>query len=107
MSERKHPMDEYPVGTWIPHKPDTWPFVFAIVKEPTKFSEWIGHKRDEFANPIMIERWIPAGTKVKIVMVSRFGDVGITDDLEAFNGYAARVSLDDLDRASLNPDAPE
>lgn len=35
-----------------------------------------------------------AGTKVKIWMVSRFGDVGITDNLENPIGYAARVDPD-------------
>lgn len=33
---------------------------------------------------------IPAGTTVKIVMVSRMGDLGVTPDLEAQNGYIAR-----------------
>lgn len=32
-------------------------------------------------------------------MVSQFGDVGITDNLEAENGYRDRVLLSDLDRA--------
>lgn len=35
-----------------------------------------------------------SGTRVKIVMVSRFGDVGITEDLNAENGYGCRVNLD-------------
>lgn len=39
---------------------------------------------------------IPAGSMVKVVMVSRFGDVGITEDLSAERGYGARVSLDAL-----------
>lgn len=43
---------------------------------------------------------IPKGTKVKIVMVSRFGDVGITDDLDKQFGYRARVSFDDLEEIS-------
>ena len=38
---------------------------------------------------------IPIGTTLKIVMVSRFGDCGLTDDLNAENGYHLRVNFDD------------
>ena len=34
---------------------------------------------------------LKAGTKVKVVMVSRFGDCGITTDLKKVNGYSNRV----------------
>lgn len=85
---------EYPVGTWIPHKPETWPWRIGTVKEVTRFLIWHGHDTD----PEFTYRWIPAGTKVKIVMVSRFGDVGITDNLAAENGYLARVGLNQLER---------
>lgn len=88
-------MDQWPVGTWVPHQRDTWPFWFATVKEPTEFREWDG-SRDARGGPAFTYRTIPAGTKVKIVMVSRFGDVGITDDLDAETGYRARVYLDAL-----------
>lgn len=37
-----------------------------------------------------LDKIIPAGTRVRIVMMSRFGDVGITDQLEN-TGYCARV----------------
>jgi len=37
----------------------------------------------------------PAGTVLKITMASRFGDVGLTDDLDAATGYLARVYPDD------------
>lgn len=40
---------------------------------------------------------IPAGTIVKVVMVSRFGDCGITTDLKAENGYTARVEISELE----------
>lgn len=36
------------------------------------------------------------GKRVKIVMASRFGDVGITENLSAKNGYSKRVFLPDL-----------
>lgn len=89
----------YPPGSWVPHKRATWPFRFAILCEATRFPEWVGLKRDERGAPIFAYRWAPAGTKVKIVMVSRFGDVGITDDLTAEFGYLARVGLEKLEPA--------
>lgn len=88
----------YPVGSWEPHKPATWPFQFATLCEPTELQEWVDHKRDVRGEPVFEYRWVPAGTKVKIVMVSRFGDVGITDDLTAEHGYLARVGLEKLER---------
>lgn len=36
------------------------------------------------------------GQRVRLVMASRIGDVGITSDLNAEDGYQKRVSLDDL-----------
>jgi hypothetical protein len=88
----------YPVGSWEPHKPATWPFRLATLCEPTQFREWPEHKRDAKGEPIFEYRWVPEGTKVKIVMVSRFGDVGITDDLTAENGYLARIGLEMLEK---------
>ena len=80
---------DWPVGSWIPHEPDTWPFRFAIVKQPTRLLEWVDRKRDPITyEPIMVERRIPAGTKVKIVMVT------------AKTGYLARVFLSDLKPAT-------
>ena len=35
---------------------------------------------------------IPAGTPVKVVMASRFGDVGVTTDLSADSGYCYRTN---------------
>lgn len=46
----------------------------------------IGHGRIQILQP---------GTTLKIVMVSRFGDCGVTDDLEADNGYFVRFNFDD------------
>ena len=37
----------------------------------------------------------PAGTTLKIVMVSRFGDCGVNDNLDAENGYFTRFAFDD------------
>jgi hypothetical protein len=38
---------------------------------------------------------IPPGTTLKIVMVSRFGDCGLTDDLKANHGYQTRIAWHD------------
>jgi hypothetical protein len=48
--------------------------------------------------PEFTHKPLPVGTRVKIVMASRFDDVGITDDLTAENGYHLRVSIDKLDQ---------
>lgn len=45
----------------------------------------------------------PAGSTVRIVMVSRMGDVGITENLEATTGYGARLKLEDLTNFRQTP----
>lgn len=40
---------------------------------------------------------LKAGTKVKVVMVSRFGDCGVTTKLKATTGYSNRVMPWDLE----------
>lgn len=77
---------------WIPHQPATWPWRLGKVKQDTvlKVYDHINQKY-EFSR-------IPSGTTVKIVMVSRLGDVGITDDLGAEYGYKARIGLDMLEQ---------
>jgi len=37
-----------------------------------------------------------AGKRVRVVMASRLGDVGITGNLAAENGYSARVPVSEL-----------
>lgn len=56
--------------------------------EDVTFHKWQGHGVD----PEYIEGVWPADTTVRVVMESRFWDIGITDDLEAENGYHARIS---------------
>lgn len=43
------------------------------------------------------------GQRVRVVMASRFGDVGITENLDAQNGYGLRVYLPDLSDFSDKP----
>ena len=79
---------------WVPHKPETWTFRFACLRKERMLEHYLGYSKD--GEPQFREVPCEAGQRVKIVMVSRFGDVGITEDLNADNGYGARVMLDDL-----------
>ena len=46
------------------------------------------------------------GKRVRVVMVSRFGDVGITSNLTLAHGYGARVAVEDLTNFSATEIAP-
>jgi len=53
---------------------------------------------------------LKAGTKVKVVMASRFGDCGITTDLTKQNGYSNRVmpwELEQLPDIVYSMEVPE
>lgn len=78
---------------YVPHEPKTWKYRYAKVKNATKLEHFKGHSAN---GPVFEVVNIPAGTMVKIVMASRFGDVGITEKLDAEYGYGARVSMDSL-----------
>lgn len=84
---------------WIPHERETWPTRYGDLKEDVVFRHWNGYHAD----PEFTEETVPAGTTVKIVMVSRLGDVGITTDLESDRGYSARIFLDDLTNLRTTP----
>lgn len=80
----------------VPHDPDTWSVRFGEIKEAITMEHYKGYW--ENGKPVMNKIDLPAGTTVKIVMVSRFGDVGITEDLKTERGnYGARVQLDSLE----------
>ena len=67
---------------------DTNAYVTTTI--PLKMSHWNGkHPVEE--NTTYTE--IPAGSTLKIVMVSRFGDCGLTDDMTASHGYGLRVDF--------------
>ena len=68
---------------FVPHHRETWPWRLARTRVAIE--------------PMRSSTPIPAGTTVKIVMASRFGDLGITRDLDADYGYEARVMPDDLE----------
>ncbi len=68
---------------------------YATVTQPVVLHKWNGsHYPTTEANMTRVD--VPAGTTLKIVMVSRFGDCGLTDDLNAENGYSLRVDLDSI-----------
>ena len=66
---------------------------YVTVTQPVVLRKWNGqHHPSLEANITNVP--ISAGTTLKIVMVSRFGDCGLTDDLNAENGYSLRVDFD-------------
>jgi len=86
----------YPIDHgWLPHRPETWDKRFARLRKKVTMRFYKGYWDDD--GPVMEETEFEAGTRVKIVMVSRLGDVGVTPNLDADHGYGARVMLDELD----------
>ncbi len=79
---------------WIPHRPETWTHKYASLKSPLTMKHFTGKWKDGL--PLMNEVPLESGHRVRIVMVSRFGDVGITEKLDSDIGYGARVSLGEL-----------
>lgn len=67
---------------WVPHERSTWPWRYAELKKEIRLSD----------GPIY-----PQGTTIKIVMVSRLGDVGITNKLDTDVGYFHRIDFDKFD----------
>lgn len=66
--------------------------IFTL-RETVVGQQWHGHYADPEFTPVTME----AGSKVKVVMCSRFGDVGITPDLTVDHGYIARVDPEMLE----------
>lgn len=65
---------------------------YCTVAKPITLSKWNGvHPVDKNTTDVVVQ----PGTTLKIVMVSRFGDCGLTDDLDADHGYHVRVNPDD------------
>jgi len=70
------------------------PALFASLKEDREGSVYLGTWTGK--NPDMQSVHMKAGSRVRVVMASRFGDVGITHNLKARNGYCARVPVSAL-----------
>lgn len=60
-----------------------------------KYDKWIGKGKPE---PVLFADY--KSNRVRVVMASRFGDVGITHNLKAQNGYDIRVSVAELSNFS-------
>lgn len=66
-------------------------WAYCTAAAPLPFRRWNGvHPVEENTT----EGVWPVGTVLKIVMVSRFDDCGLTDDLTAKRGYQCRVKWD-------------
>jgi len=78
---------------WVPHQPQTWPHRFMTTRSKVELHKW-NQRHPYEENVTLVE--LPIGTRVKIVMASRLGDVGITDDLEAETGYHARIDIGEI-----------
>lgn len=65
---------------------------YVTTTRPLPMRRWNGrHPVDE--NTVVDT--IPAGATLKIVMASRLGDCGLTDDLNASHGYGLRLLWED------------
>lgn len=67
---------------------------YCTAAVPLMFRKW--NQKHPVDENTTVGVW-PAGTVLKIVMVSRFDDCGLTDDLAAQRGYHCRVSWDSGD----------
>jgi hypothetical protein len=57
--------------------------------------------KDSWGFPVLYADY--NGERVRVVMASRFGDVGITKDLTKEHGYETRVSVEELTNFSEEP----
>lgn len=77
---------------------DREPVLFATLRKDVHGESYLGYWKGD--KPAMKPVEMKAGQRVRIVMASRFGDVGITPNMEASRGYVARLFLDDLSEFS-------
>lgn len=77
------------------------PPLFATLSRDVVGREYRGYW--DRGEPKMREIRMPAGTLVRVVMASRFGDVGVTTKLDAEHGYLARVFLPELHDFKASP----
>jgi hypothetical protein len=75
---------------------------FRLKIDRPNAAEFLGHWNAD--RPAMMPTPYNKGDLVKVVMVSRMGDCGITTDLKKENGYATRVLPADLDPVEPLPD---
>lgn len=82
-----------------PHDPRIESHVITgTLKRNVEMSDWNPTTR-LFVNKHCVEK----GSKVRIVMVSRLGDIGITDKMSDTRGYSVRISPDDIYNITVKP----
>lgn len=78
------------------------PPLFACLVRDQVARSWDGSRTDK-GEPVMTPVPLPAGSRVRVVMASRMGDVGVTPILDAENGYMLRLPVSELDDFSDKP----
>lgn len=81
---------------------DQEPTLFATLKADMMGHSYLGYWNG--GNPAMKDVPLKAGQRVRVVMASRFGDVGITPNLKATRGYVTRVAVTELEGFSAHSD---
>jgi hypothetical protein len=79
-----------------------WIFINRLPATIKLLSNEMGVKPVLFANVATKDHSL-YGKRVKCVMASRLGDIGITEDLTKEYGYSHRVMVDDLGSFGLIP----
>lgn len=80
----------------------------AAAKYPSKNEEWNRGMEEHLGCPMWRDP-VPVlfadheGQRVRLVMANRFGDVGITPDLQALHGYSKRVQVETLSNFRVTP----
>jgi hypothetical protein len=77
------------------------PSLFARLLHPVIGKSYQGYWAK--GQPVQKDVPMEAGSRVRLVMASRFGDVGITPNLKAESGYVTRLTLDQLTDFSEEP----
>jgi hypothetical protein len=83
-----------PGWTEEPHA-DLYHRVVRLLIDAPDAQRWTGKHGPD--GPIMEPRPYHKGQLVKVVMISTWGDVGLTDDLYAENGYDIRTEPENLE----------
>jgi hypothetical protein len=79
---------QHPSLKWVPHEPNLWPYEYGELIHDITFTKYTHVPGAELQ---ALETIVPAGTTVRISMYSRFGDVGITTNLDReYAGYGTR-----------------
>jgi len=73
----------------------------AALREYLRVARSPAHGAFEESHPKLFADY--KGSRYRVVMASRMGDVGITPNLRAESGYSARVAVEDLTNFGDHP----